>query len=204
MSDSRAIYFVKRALPKIMKRAMQDASVAISGYVGANMATRAVSTAYKSGASDTPFANATNRNPAKGEGTLRVASGRLYKSFVKGKEGNVFEIETTEDGMTTLRIGSTVPYAAIHEYGGTIANPGGTPYMIVDGGRVLFLKKGDPRAIGSTKAHSITMPARPYLGPALARFEKEALGTIQENIANALMAAYMNGMTGKKGDASYE
>ena len=190
MSTSRQWKALKTALPKIMKRAMQDAQIAVAGYIGANMATRAVSAAYRSGASDTPFANSTNRNPAKGEGTLRVASGRLFKSFQTGKEGNIAEVSIVE-GAATLKIGSSVPYAAIHEYGGAVANPGGTPYMIVDGGRVLFLKKGDPRGIGTTKAHSITIPARPYLAPALAQFEKQALPTIQQNIADAMLAAFM-------------
>ena len=190
MSTSRQWKALKTELPKIMKRAMQDASMAISGYIGAYMSTRAVSAAYKSGASDSPFVNSTNRNPAKGEGTLRLASGRLFKSFQKGKDGNITEVEIVE-AAATLKIGSSVPYAAIHEYGGTINHPGGTPYMIVDDGRVLFLKKGDPRAVRTTRAHAITMPARPYLAPALRQFEKEALPTIQQNIADAMMAAFM-------------
>ncbi|MEL7698650.1 hypothetical protein VO57_015415 [Citromicrobium bathyomarinum] len=61
-----------------------------------------------------------------------------------------------------------VKYARIHELGGTIEHPGGTPYKIVDGGMAVFVSKDDPEAanLPKTKPHEIVVPARPYLRPA--------------------------------------
>ena len=61
-----------------------------------------------------------------------------------------------------------VAYALIHELGGVIEHPGGTPYVIGEGGMATFVSLDDPRAaeLPKTKPHDITIPARPYLRPA--------------------------------------
>ncbi len=61
-----------------------------------------------------------------------------------------------------------VPYAAIHEYGGTINHPGGTPFWVDEKG-AHFMKKdgGYPDGTRFTAPHQITMPARSYIRPAL-------------------------------------
>lgn len=61
-----------------------------------------------------------------------------------------------------------VEYARIHELGGVIQHPGGTPYFIGEDGMAVFVRKDDPRAadLPKTKPHQIVMPARPYLRPA--------------------------------------
>jgi phage gpG-like protein len=66
------------------------------------------------------------------------------------------------------------PYAMIHEYGGVINHPGGTPYIIVDNGRAVFITKSkaqqlesEGKHVGYTKPHTITMPARPYFKPTI-------------------------------------
>jgi hypothetical protein len=74
-----------------------------------------------------------------------------------------------EPGMTNVKLGF------IHEFGARINHPGGTPFMVsgvggssrsgglVGGGAVTWLKKGDPRAIGITKAHIIVIPERSFM-----------------------------------------
>lgn len=74
--------------------------------------------------------------------------------------------------------------AAIHEFGASFMHPGGTPYMVasqggssrsggmVGGGQVVFLPKGDPRAIGVTRAHRITIPERSFLRSAFDKGRK--------------------------------
>ena len=59
-----------------------------------------------------------------------------------------------------------VGLAVTHEYGATFTHPGGTPYtfgVFSQGSPVRFLKKGDPRAVGVTKPHEITIPERSFL-----------------------------------------
>ena len=74
-----------------------------------------------------------------------------------------------------------VAYARIHELGGTIEHPGGTPYYIGEDGMAVFVSLGDARAadLPKTKAHSITIPARPYLRPAADVKYPELAGNIR-------------------------
>jgi hypothetical protein len=74
-----------------------------------------------------------------------------------------------EPGLTNVALGF------VHEFGANIQHPGGTPYMVtsvggssrsggmVGSGAVTFLKKGDPRAIGVTRAHTIRIPERSFM-----------------------------------------
>jgi hypothetical protein len=73
----------------------------------------------------------------------------------------------TEPGLTNVALG------VVHEFGATINHPGGTDYMFnwsggarsggFVGGNVTFLRRGDPRSIGKTKAHKITIPERSFM-----------------------------------------
>jgi len=112
------------------------------------------------------------RNPNTGQGSLRILKGNLFRSFSKGDKHNIYRV--TSSGSTyQIDYGSSVKYALIHEYGGTINHPGGTPYIIGEGGKAIFVKKsysGD-RKVKYTKAHSIKIPARPYFAPAIDKFK---------------------------------
>jgi hypothetical protein len=73
------------------------------------------------------------------------------------------------------------PIAAVHEFGGTIEHPGGTRYI-----NDAVVGKGDKAHIGTrfvgkdfvgetetTKAHAITIPARPFFRPMIAKHQDE-------------------------------
>jgi|LakMenEpi03Aug12_release.lakeMendotaPanAssembly.Ray.scaffolds.fasta_scaffold313940_4 phage gpG-like protein len=85
------------------------------------------------------------RNPNTGEGTLRLLTGKLFRSFSPKREtdGNIYKIDTTNNGFE-LTYGSSVVYAAIHEYGG-------------NAGKNLAAK----------------IPARPYFNPAIEKWKNE-------------------------------
>jgi phage gpG-like protein len=91
-------------------------------------------------------------------GLTLVDSGLLAKSISYAVEG---------DGLV-LRAGMV--YSAIHQFGGDIQHPGGTPYIIV-GGRAQFVSKAKVAAMSEseradvkyTKPHVIHIDARPYL-----------------------------------------
>jgi phage gpG-like protein len=81
-----------------------------------------------------------------------------------------------------------VPYAGIQEFGGTVMNPGGQPFLMI-GGRFVPLKKGTTnKSARLTKPHPIVIPPRPYIRPALAEnrnqiqdtFSRVALGRLRE------------------------
>ena len=112
------------------------------------------------------------RNPNTGQGSLRILKGNLFRSFARGDVNNIYKISSSG---TTFQVeyGSSVKYALIHEYGGTINHPGGTPYIIGEGGKAFFVKKSysGEKKVKYTKAHSIKMPARPYFAPAVSKFK---------------------------------
>lgn len=91
-----------------------------------------------------------------------------------------------------------VKYAAIHEYGGVIHHPGGTPYYIKDkGGLAVFISlKANAEKHGGllpvTKPHDITMPQRSFLRSSLAD-NKEA---IMQGIRDAALKAAREGAAG--------
>lgn len=95
-------------------------------------------------------------------------------------------IETLETGPLKVTVSSNAKYAAIHEFGGTINHPGGTPYFMRDGMAVFVSNSGHGafHNLPVTKPHDIVMPARPYMGPALqknkARIAKRVAAAVNQ------------------------
>ncbi len=120
----------------------------------------------------------TNRNPKyprKPQGsTLQLVSGNLFKAATvyraKGNKSRYVESGSTYTFILEIDL-NVIPYARIHEYGGTINHPGGTPYFIGDDGLAKFVSKAKGGDLPVTKPHTITIPARPYIRPAFESFQ---------------------------------
>lgn len=88
------------------------------------------------------------------------------------------------DDITNASLG------AIHEYGADIDHPGGTSYgfaskAAADRNEVRFLKTGKGYAeLGVTKAHTVTIPARPWLNPGVMSGNLEYLNIIEKAAAS--------------------
>lgn len=102
----------------------------------------------------------TPSNPGTPPGVRRGGSGQGLKASVNTQKISDF----------VWAVSTNSPYARIHEFGGTINHPGGTPYVITDKG-AIFIKKetaarleSEGKHVGYTKPHTITMPARPFFG----------------------------------------
>jgi phage gpG-like protein len=83
--------------------------------------------------------------------------------------------------------GAGIPYAKIHEFGGTIHHPGGTAYFIGQDGMATFVSNASALAdrLPRTKPHSIPIPERSYMRSA---FEERAPSGI-EQLRGAVRAA---------------
>lgn len=103
-------------------------------------------------------------------------------------------IVTQPDPLRVL-VSANAEYAAIHEFGGTINHPGGTPYYIdsTTGLAVFVSKNSGSRILGAnlpvTKPHKITMPERPFMGPA-ARMKRKR---VKELVGKAVSIATKRG-----------
>lgn len=68
--------------------------------------------------------------------------------------------------FSKIKIASKLPYSAIHNTGGTIKHPGGTPYIIGANKLAIFMKKDGSYPSGTkfTGPHDIKMPKRKFMG----------------------------------------
>jgi hypothetical protein len=87
------------------------------------------------------------------------------------------------DDITNAALG------AVHEFGADIDHPGGTSYgyaskAAADRNEVRFLKTGKGYVeIGVTQAHTVSIPARPWLNPGVASGNVEYLSIIEKTLA---------------------
>lgn len=102
---------------------------------------------------------------------------------------------TMAAGNDGVVIGSNVKYAAIHQFGGTISREARSVVVRLrklKGGRVQFAKKAHKRVTevqAEVGAHTITIPARPYVAQQSRGLPRE----YGEFIRDALMAHFSVG-----------
>ena len=131
------------ALEKFRTR-LQDRIVTAAGTAVQLIIARSV-TDYMRDAKGEPL-----RRSLLDKGPLRIVTGRLVRSLTGARTGtnqpeSIYRVATSS-GDVNVTFGSSVPYAAIHEFGG-------------QAGRGL----------------AVTIPGRPYLGPTLLAEEGEVI-----------------------------
>lgn len=108
---------------------------------------------------------------------LRQRSGRLASSIDLSVQ--------PRGGGVTASLGTDVPYAAIHEYGGTL--PART--ILPRGGRALaFPWQGRERFFKRVSLLPVTMPERSFLRAALAEMEPDIRATMAAAVARGVSA----------------
>jgi len=108
-------------------------------------------------------------DPDPGRGTLiGKGSGHLFR--------DVRILSRTNNSVT---VGTTLPYAKIHNDGGEIAHPGGTAFFKTKGGDLVWVsnKVADRlatagRKLPRTKPHAINIPQRKFLGKSVSLNQK--------------------------------
>ena len=98
------------------------------------------------------------------------------KGGVKSVDVGVFAGSKYQDGTPVALV------ATVNEFGGDINHPGGTPYKIGKGGKAVFVKKGTPGIIGTTKPHKIKIPERPAFRNANKSNEDSLIKIIKSNV----------------------
>lgn len=119
------------------------------------------------GARVSDFYGKTNREPkyprTDGGNTLQLVSGKLFKAATVYKAaGNVSEFKAVGQGIYSFVWGidlDIVPYARIHEYGGQAG-----------------------------RNHAATIPARPYIGPALKVVQDKDLDDVIADMMKRILA----------------
>lgn len=117
-----------------------------------------------------------------------------YKSSTPGQPPGVRDgilrgsIKNAKVGPLRWAFGTNIEYAKIQEFGGTVQNPGGQPYLSF-GGKAVFVKKENAKPwMRRTQPHSITLPPRPFLRPTI-NVHRATIG----KVFNAVLKAKMGG-----------
>ncbi|NCC55193.1 MAG: hypothetical protein EOM11_06910 [Erysipelotrichia bacterium] len=88
----------------------------------------------------------------KRNGKILQDTGRLRDNVVG---------QVTKSGMQVV---NKLSYAKIHNFGGTIKHPGGTPYTFINKRPVFMKKDGNyPANVQFTKPHDIVIPKREFM-----------------------------------------
>lgn len=113
-------------------------------------------------------------NPEWAKQIAERVKGLTEKEVVAGfPRGSEKASQTYENGMSVLDV------AMVNNFGSTIHHPGGTAYAKGEDGKVRFVSNNDPRAsqLPRTSAHTITIPARPFMDEAVKVIEKDIHGS---------------------------
>lgn len=130
-----------------------------------------------------------NPTPLEPPGPLRALTGMLLRSIAQ-------RVVATQAGARGV-VGSNLAYARIHELGGTITQGARTQLPLAKGAKTRKGKKfkgvklfGRRKRVGLSArtfgARTITIPARPYLGPALERRRANVNALMRGAITRAL------------------
>lgn len=130
---------------------------------------------------------------------LRLSSEIVLRRATENVSGRILKVQTetlrrrltynilADEGVS--RVGSPTIYAPVHEYGATIQHPGGTAYYFNERtDRAVFLsnKAAAGHKFPRTKPHAITIPARPWLRPALSDSRADIEAVFNREAAAAL------------------
>lgn len=197
MSVADRLQMLERSIQAIIKSAMQRAPYELSAYILDEMIFTKPER-RKDGSRRLP--------PNRGS-QLRTLYGNLSRAVTPGEPGNISEVtlggknlinlEFGFDPLTKVKQGKRIGdlrYGLLHENGGDIPHPGGTPYMIVKG-KAKFVTKGAAakyfaktgRELPKTRPHTITMPKRPFLKPGKAKYLKEGLPGLIDEIVERII-----------------
>lgn len=161
---------IKRDLNRILKESEQELAQLMFDYLSFQFGEQvSVSDDYRSGKTDNSVAKLT-QNKTK---HLRSNTGALLNSFFSKQ---TFDINYS-NGIFSGQIGSNLPYADIHEYGGFIKSK--TKFSMFGGLMKMYFTTGDEAykymALGALKHGGVNIPARPYFKPFEAEFNREGL-----------------------------
>ena len=119
-----------------------------------------------------------NHKPSAPGSPPKNDSGTLARSII-----------VTQKGPLHVQVSANAPYAAIHEFGGTINHPGGTSYFIDEAtGLAVFVPDSSVLSLylPRTKPHTITMPERPFMGPAARKVRPEVVKLVGDAVRIAI------------------
>nr|BDD46381.1 hypothetical protein 1 [bacterium] len=99
------------------------------------------------------------------------------------QERKFYDSVANNSTSNTAMVGSNLPYARLHHFGGEVKNPGGVKFIILKD-KFIPLKKDAKRFMGITKPFTFSVPARPVF-----ELNNDDIKGIQGTIAKYLKIA---------------
>ena len=115
---------------------------------------------------------------------LAINTGKLFRSFARGSEGNVYRVQESS-GNFELEYGSDLPYARIQETGGFIKTKGKMEGYFWARYRETGVEYFRNIALKVRRVGGVNIPARPYFAPALQRFRQD--NKYQDGVRTAII-----------------
>lgn len=192
MTVSERLKMLERSIQAIVKDAMQRAPYELSAYILDEMIFT----------KPDKRKDGSRRLPPNRGSKLRTLYGNLSRALTPNERGNISKVTAGGKNLIELDFGfdplqqvkqgnrtGDLRYGLLHEKGGTIPHPGGTPYMVIKG-KAKFVTKAAAgkyfaktgRELPVTKAHTITMPKRPFLKPGKAKYMKQEFPKLIDEI----------------------
>lgn len=103
---------------------------------------------------------------------LAINTGKLFRSFARGSEGNVYKTSQSGD-IFELEYGSELPYARIQETGGFIRTKGKMEGYFWNRYRETGVAYFRNIALKVRRVGGVQIPARPYFRPAVLRLRQD-------------------------------
>jgi len=185
MINSEAL---KGILRPVILKSLERMPFVMQAYIGANMT----------------FQGQADRIAPSKSDKLTTYSGALFRSFAKGQPGNVFKVSEQGNNFE-VEYGSSLRYAAIHEFGGFIkASPltviksksgrkmNKSTYAMAQFFWAKFYETKQPYfkrlALGVEKKGGVNIPARPYFNPAVDRLRNDTkfASDIKQQVINGI------------------
>lgn len=166
---------IEREMPRILKTGMQRFPVLMQGFIGQQM-------------DFSPRQSESLIAPSRSQ-RLAINSGALYRSFGQNGKGGIFTVDVTANAAT-VRYGTALQYARIHEEGGFIASKGKMHKYFW----AMHTKTGSPYykslALAVIKNGGVRIPKRPFLAPAQVQFEAKGLPVLMNDVMKELSRVF--------------
>ena len=189
------IAFLDKALSEILTDMSLRYINALNAFIGAEMDVQQTDASWKASNPKLDKANGTKAfNPAnttkKTGGRLSVQKGNLLNSFKYKNKNSVTDYKISSN-KSDIVVGSKLPYAAIHEYGGFIKSKGRMNKFFWG----MYYKYKNPYfknlALSVQKRGGVNIPQRAYLSGATKNFESQAMPQLEQIFINKI-ASYFN------------
>ena len=120
---------------------------------------------------------------------IGMQSGDLSRSLIPNEPGNIFEVKT-DGGKLSIRYGTKIIYASVHEHGGFIRSKGKMHKWFWARYKETHAPFYKIMALSVKKRGGVRIPKRPFFEPGMEQFRKEGLSKLLQELLVEITKAW--------------